>query len=114
MFHDTVVVVRPTTSTDRYGSTVYDWDAPTRTVYASVAVLPTSQQESGIGEFREIVTTGWRVYSRAGLDIDVDASDRVEWAGRDLEVIGEVARWPHPIRPGHVHHVEFTMQRRTG
>lgn len=111
---DSITVVRPATSTDAYGSTVYDWANATRTVVHGVAVLPMSQHESGTGVFRDVVTTGWRVYSKPGLDIDLTAYDRVEWRGLDLEVVGEVARWPHPLRRGAIHHIEASLQRRTG
>lgn len=112
--HETVTVVRPATRRDRYDNTVYDWDNATRAVYGNVAVLPTSQDESGVGEFRQAVTTGWRLYTRPGNDIDITPYDRVEWAGVELEVAGEVARWPHPLRRGGVHHVEVSLRRRTG
>lgn len=61
-----------------------------------------------------MVVTGWRIYSRAGVDLDIEPTDRIEWAGRSLEVLGEVSRWPHPIRPGRVHHVEVDVQRISG
>jgi hypothetical protein len=61
-----------------------------------------------------MVTTGWRIYTPAGVDIDVVPTDRIEWAGRVLEVIGEVARWPHPIRPASVHHCEIDVQKVSG
>jgi head-tail adaptor len=113
MFHDTVTVVRPALTQDRYGNEVSDWATATRTAVADVAVLPTSQVEDATGA-RVSLTTGWRLYSKPGTEPDVRASDRVEWRGFTLEVVGEVARWPHPLRRGAVHHVEAELQKVAG
>lgn len=113
MFHDTVTVVRATTGTDQYGNDTRDWATATRTTVAQVAVLPTTQVEDAAGN-RIALSTGWRVFTAPGTDVDLQATDRVEWNGITLEVIGEVARWPHPIRPGAVHHVEADLRRVTG
>lgn len=113
MFPETVVVVRAATVRDRWDNTVQDWGAATRTSVAGVAVLPTSQVEDATGA-RVSVSTGWRLCSRPGSDVDLRASDRVEWAGMSLEVVGEVARWPHPLRRGAVHHVEAELRKVSG
>lgn len=114
MFHDEITVVRPQETYDRYGNTVYDWTNPQRTTWDRVSVQPVSQTETGTDDARHTVVTGWRIFSAAGVDIDVRPIDRIEWAGKTLEVVGEVARWPHPIRRGAVHHVEFDVERYTG
>lgn len=113
MFSDAVVVVRPVMGQDRYGNDVFDWGAAIRTPVTDVVVLPTSQVEDATGS-RIALSTGWRLYSAPGVDIDLQATDRVEWQDMSLEVLGEVARYPHPIRPGRVHHVEAQLQRMTG
>lgn len=113
MFLDEVTVVRAATVRDRWDNDVLDWAAATRTTVTDVAVLPTSQVEDATGN-RVATSTGWRLYSKPGLDVDLFAADRVEWAGMSLEVIGEVARWPHPIRRGAVHHVEVELRRVAG
>lgn len=113
MYHDTVVIVRAGTATDRYGNQVSDWATATRTTADQVAVLPTSQAEDAAGN-RTTITTGWRLYSRPGTAPDLRATDRVEWRELSLEVIGEVARWPHPLRRGAVHHIEAELRRVTG
>jgi hypothetical protein len=113
MFHDTVTVVRAAVTQDRYGNDVHDWMSATRTTVTDVAVLPTTQTEDATGA-RTGVVTGWRLYSKPGTEPDVRASDRVEWRGDTLEVVGEVARWPHPLRRGAVHHVELELRRVTG
>lgn len=113
MFTDTIVILRAPVTEDRYGNTVRDWSNATRTEVDGVSVQPRSATESTATEAREMVTTGWRIYTRSG-DLDVEPTDRIEHAGRTLEVIGEVARWPHPIRRGQVHHVEIDVQRWSG
>lgn len=113
MFGDSVTVVRPTVTRDRWDNDVADWAAATRTVVHGVVVMPTSQIEDATGN-RVAVTSGWRLFTAPGRDMDLRATDRVEWQGMSLEVLGEVARYPHPIRPGHVHHVEAQLQQVTG
>jgi hypothetical protein len=114
LFTETIVVLRaPTTGRDSQGNVVRDWSAAARTTYRQVSVQPRTSTESR-GEPRSRTVTGWRIQSRAGVDIDVVSTDRVEWADKVLEVLGDVDRWPHPIRPGSVHHVEFDVQRVRG
>lgn len=113
MFTDSITIVRAPITEDRYGNEVRDWANATRTVVHGVSVQPRSATESGSDEAREMVTTGWRIYTRTG-DLDVEPTDRIEHGDRVLEVIGEVARWPHPIRRGAVHHVEIDVQRWQG
>ncbi|GAA1961874.1 hypothetical protein [Amycolatopsis minnesotensis] len=113
IFGDTITRVRPLVTQDRYGSDVLDYAAGARTVFAGVCVQPRSSAEATADE-RDMVTTGWRIYSPAGMDLDIEPVDRIEWAGRTCEVIGEIARWPHPIRPGEVHHCEVDIQKVSG
>lgn len=112
-FHDTVVIVRAAVVRDQYDNDVPDWDNATRTTVTNVAVLPTSQVEDATGN-RISLATGFRLYSKIGLDIDLQPADRIEWNGVSLEVMGEIARWPHPLRPGHVHHVEAELRKQEG
>ncbi len=114
MFTDTVVVVRAVVVRDRWDNDTHDWAAAARTTVTGVRVLPSSQAEDAAGT-RVAVSTGWRLYSAPGVDVDIRATDRVEWAGLSLEVIGEVARWPHPLRPTPaVHHIEVELRRMEG
>lgn len=113
LYLDDVTVVRAPTVRDRWDNDVPDWAAATRTVVSGVAVQPTSQVEDATGR-RVALSTGWRLFTRPGVDVDLRAADRVEWKGLSLEVIGEVARWPHPLRPGGVHHVEAELRRLEG
>lgn len=114
MFHQSITRLRATLVEGRLGSKVRDWANATPTVINDVSVQPATSRESA-SEPRDQVVTGWRVYSRAGVDLDVLPSDRFRIDnGAVCEVVGEVARWPHPIRRGAVHHVEFDLQRVTG
>jgi hypothetical protein len=114
MWTSSITVLRAPVVVDRYNSERFDWTDPARTPVEGVNVQPTVTTESTT-EPRLQTISGWRVTSRAGVDIDIRATDRVELAdGTVCEVIGEVARWPHPIRPGAVHHIEVDLQRVRG
>lgn len=113
IFADTVTVVRAKVVRDRWDNDTLDWAAATRTTVTGVLVMPTSQIEDAAGN-RVALSSGWRLYSQPGTDVDLFATDRVEWRAMSLEVIGEVARWPHPLRPGAVHHVEAELRKVTG
>ena len=113
IFHDAITIVRPLVTRDRYGSDVLDYTAGTRILVSGVCVQPRSSTETTT-DARDMVTTGWRIYTPAGMDLDVTPTDRIEWAGRTCEVLGDIARWPHPVRPGHVHHVEVDVQKVSG
>jgi hypothetical protein len=114
MFNQTITRLRAPLVTDRLGSKTRNWADAAETVIPDVSVQPRSTRESTT-EPRDQVVTGWRVYSRAGVDLDVLPSDRFRIDnGAVCEVVGEVARWPHPIKRGAVHHVEFDLQRVVG
>lgn len=112
MFDQSLTRVRPGTRVDRGGNTVPDWAAATRTEISRLSVQPLTQKETADAE-RTAVVTGWRVLSEPGTAPDIRSTDRVEFDGMTLEVVGEVARWPDPLDGG-VHHIEVTLQRATG
>lgn len=93
---------------------VPDWSpaAVDRITLQGLNIQPSIQQEA-TDEQRNAVVTGWRVQSDEGVDLDVEARDRIEWDGDLYEVDGEVARWPDPTEGG-VHHCEFNIRRVTG
>lgn len=113
-FDQTVVRVRAGVRIDRGGNQIPDWsaDAVSRQTILEVNVQPTTASEATTPE-RVAVVTGWHLQSPPGVDVDVTAMDRIEWAGMLLEVVGEVARWFDPL-DGTVHHVEFDLVRATG
>lgn len=120
-FYDSIVRVRAGTRTDRGGNEVLDWSpgAVQRLPVDRLNIQPASQAEgsstsSGAPDAtRSAVITGWRVQSDEGTTPDVRATDRIEWRGMTLEVVGEVAEWSDPLT-GDPHHIEFTMARATG
>jgi hypothetical protein len=97
------------TGKDSHGRVQRDWPNAAEHNYDDVNVQPLGSTESSSqpGERR---VERWRVQSRAGVDLDILATDRIRWRDNVLEVITEVSRWPHPIKRGHVHHVEFDVQ----
>lgn len=114
MFHQSIVRIRAGARTDRGGNTVPDWapGAVDRLTVGQLSVQPASQSEEA-DVTRTTVITGWKVISAPGVDADILAEDRVEWAGMTLQIIGEVARYQEFL-DGSTHHVEFMMRRVTG
>lgn len=112
IFGDTISILRPaTTGRDRYNNEVLDWDGATPIpVERLVSVQPASMTEGAGGRAVALVST-WRLITPAGMDLDLLPIDRVFHNGRYLEVVGEIERWPHPIVPGAVHHVEAGLQK---
>ncbi|MER5862201.1 hypothetical protein [Kitasatospora sp. NPDC002040] len=107
LYRQTVVIYRAPYRLDRYGNatTERDWTRATATTVRSVAVQPDSTAEAD-GD-RPAVTTGWRLITRRGVDLDLIPGDRVLSAGRLLETDGEVARWWESA--GRIHHAEARL-----
>ncbi len=107
-----VVIIRAPFVVDRYGNETSerDWSAATRTIVRRVSVQPAESVEAE-GD-RQSVTTGLRLITRRGVDIDAVPGDRVEVApGRVLDVDGDVARW---TVGGRLHHVEVRLKEVSG
>ncbi|MEU5429033.1 hypothetical protein AB0H73_26050 [Streptomyces olivoreticuli] len=106
-YTQTVVILRAPYVTDRYGNTTSDrdWSSATRTTVRRVSVQPDGSAE-GSGD-RPAVTTGLRLITRRGVDIDLTPGDRVDVAGRVLEVDGEPARY---VVGGRHHHTEARLK----
>jgi hypothetical protein len=110
MFDQTITRLRAEqTGTDSHGRPQRDWANADEHAFRDVSVQPAGSSESS-SQPGERVIVRWRVQSRAGVDLDVLPTDRIRWADRVLEVVGEVSRWPHPVFPGRVHHVEIDLQ----
>lgn len=110
MFDQTITRLRAQeTGRDSHGRVQRDWPNAAELDFHDVSVQPLGSSESS-SQPGERVVVRWRVQSRAGVDLDVLPIDRIRWADRVLEVVGEVARWPHPIKRGQVHHVEIDLQ----
>lgn len=95
---------------DKLGKPVRDWENAERVQIGHlVSVQPRTATESTT-EPRTQTITGWTVQSSAGNKIDVLPTDRIEWADRVLEIAAGPQHWPHPTRPGRVHHSILEIQ----
>lgn len=107
---DTVTVVRAPLVAGRYGGQSRDWTNATRTAYPGVCVQPVSSTEDV--RDRELLIGKYTLFTSRGQDIDLLATDRIEWNGITLQVDGDPNRWPAP--GGGVHHVEALLKGVTG
>lgn len=116
LFTDKITILRPRTKSTRYSTdadAALDYSDPERIpVEPLVSVQPASSIDQG--DNRSSTITGWRLITPAGVDLDLHATDRIEAAIGKLSVVGEPLRWPHPTRPGAVHHLEASLQLVTG
>lgn len=106
-----IEILRPREVQDRYSSdaTSLDYSDPVVIdVERRVELQPMSSREQG--DHRHSVVSGWVLVTPTGMDLDLRSTDRIRHGGRVLAVAGDVARWPHPIRPDLVHHVEATLE----
>jgi hypothetical protein len=108
LYLQSIVIVRPGTTTDEYSNEQDDWgDAATRIPVSGVNVQPNGGSTEDT-EDKQVTVTGWRLYTPRGMDLDLREKDRVEAWGTTMQVIGKVARWPAP--GGGVHHVEADLR----
>lgn len=104
--HDTVTILRAEEVSGPYNSTVWDWENATPTEE------PASVQQIGSTEdvvLQQRTETLWRVFLRPTADLK--ATDRIQWDGKDLEVVGEPDR---PRQRARVHHVEAVVRAVSG
>lgn len=111
LFHQTFVRVRATLVEDRYKNKKRDWDNAAREEFRGVNIQPVGagRQAAEENDDRLTLVTGWVLQTPEGVDLDLQATDRVEFDGMTLEVEGKVGRWPDPFGPG-VHHVEARLK----
>jgi hypothetical protein len=107
---ETVTVIRAATVANRYGGQVRDWTNTTRTVVDGVSIQPTATTEDV--RDRELLVNTYTLFTSRGQDIDLLATDRVQWGGLLLQVDGDPNRWPAP--GGGLHHVEATLRQVAG
>jgi head-tail adaptor len=86
----TVVRLRASTTEDRYGNQVEDWDDPDELPVWNVSVAPRLQAEDN-AQLRQGVPIGLTLYMPPHTDIK--ATDRVRVAGRVHRVDGNPAVW---------------------
>jgi hypothetical protein len=103
----TVTKVRPASTTDRYGNTVYDYGAAaTRTSVAAWIDQASASEETPNG--RDVMVGDWKLITN---DTDVDAADRIEWDSVAYELDGPA--WPVHT-PAGLHHIEARLRRVEG
>lgn len=103
-----IAIVRAGTVEDEYGNEQDDWGAAaTRIPVSGVNVQPAGGSTEDT-EDKQVVVTGWRLYTPRGMDVDLRETDRVEAWGTTMQVVGKVARWPAP--GGGVHHIEADLR----
>ncbi len=101
LVHD-LTIVRPGTTTDRYGNVTKDWSNPTET---AVKGWVAQQEGTEVLDGRDAQIRRWICYLPAGTDIT--GSDRVVWGTVTFEVSGPPNRAWHPSMGEH--HVEAVL-----
>lgn len=99
--NDTIVVLRPALVEDSRHNLI-SGDVERHTI-TGCSVQPGATDEDM--HMRDTVTTRWTAYLPPNADIQ--AADRVEWAGRTYLVDGEPERWVSPT--GMVSHVKILL-----
>jgi hypothetical protein len=92
----------------RYNARERDWSDPDQLDISQCSVQPQPLPEAPEGSGRDAVPARWFVVAPPAAD--VEAADRIMWAGRTYDVDGEPQRWTTGI----LDHVEFFMQRTEG
>ena len=92
-FGEPVGVIRPTTTTDRYGNAARVYGATATHTVDGCAFDPGGSTE--INDGRNAVTTTPTLYLPVGAD--VEAADKVIVRGTVYEVVGDSAVWVDPF-----------------
>lgn len=98
----TVTRLRPAYVDDGHGNMVPDWGAPDELPITWCSVQPGVSQEDRVNRDASLIAfTVW-----ASGDVDVTATDRVEYNGTIFEVDGEPERW----QVGFLNHTKFFLK----
>lgn len=113
-FTSTISILRPTVEEDEFGSTSTDWSSPEVVpVDFMVSLQPLTSTEGPVE--RPQVITGWQLITPPNTDLPLRSVDRIRIpSGMVFAVIGDILRFPHPIKPNGVHHVEAMLERVSG
>ena len=106
-WRQSIVRIRPGTKTER-GSTVPDWSKATELTIDRCSVQPASTSLSQDGRVLG-VQDGLTVYAPAGVDIQ--AGDRIRYAGNIYTINGDPLIWPGAVR---LDHIQLNLQRWRG
>jgi hypothetical protein len=107
----TVTLVRPASTADAYGNTVYDYGAgATRT--AITAWIQQDSRTEPREDGRDALVQAWLVLTNHA---DILGTDRIEWTGPAGALVFEVDGPPEPTyTPAGLHHTEATLRVVTG
>ena len=105
---DSVVIIRPKTTTSR-GSIIFDWTDPTETTVNGCSVQPASTSLSEDGRVLGI-SDGWTAYLPPGTD--VKEGDRVKFNSETYTIKGAPRVWNSPT--GAVSAILLNLQRWSG
>ncbi|MEU2780531.1 hypothetical protein [Streptomyces sp. NPDC007110] len=102
LYEQSVVIIRPATAEDEYGNNRPDWgDAAERIPVDQVNVQPNGGSSEDTDD-KQVTVTGWLLISAPGNMPDLRETDRIEFDGLELEVVGKVGRWPVPAGIRHI------------
>ena len=103
MLPQTVTRVRPSTSTDTYGNTTYDYASPTSST-SMAAWLQQDDRAEPLADGRAPLEQRWLMVTN---DSDVAGRDRITFGALTFEVDGP----PEPAyTPAGFHHLEATLK----
>lgn len=105
--NQTVTVIRPAWVNER-GTLIPDWGNVTEHTVTGCRVQPAAGDE--VHGLRDAVINRWNLYAPPAADIE--ATDRVRYAGIVYDVEGEIRRWPSPT--GFLANTQATLQRVEG
>ena len=106
--NDTVTRVRPGTKESR-GSNVPDWTKATSTTITGCSMQPAATTLSQDGRILGI-SEGYTCYFPPGAD--VAAGDKIQYDGKDYQIIGEPRLWKSPT--GRVSSLQAQLERWEG
>ena len=106
--NDTVTRVRPGTKESR-GSQIPDWSKATSLSIAGCSMQPATTTLSQDGRVLGI-SEGYTCYFPPGAD--VAAGDKIQYGGKDYQIIGEPKTWKSPT--GRVSSVQAQLERWSG
>lgn len=102
LYEQTVTVVRPATTTDRYGNKKRDYGPAAERIPVDRVNVQPSGGSSEDTDDKQVTVTGWLLISAPGTLPDLRDTDRIEFEGMTLEVTGKVGRWPVPTAMRHI------------
>lgn len=103
ILHDPITVQRAPLTSGGYGNQARDWTAATSTDF--LVHWSAQSVTEVVGDKPQTVTRG-KIFG--GPDLDVEATDRIVFAGETYEVDGDVMR---SYRLGQLHHVRVFVKR---